>query len=121
MTSANQRIFLALFTAVGLGSQGIAYAAQHTTVAESPSAVTTVSEEEITRLPKRPIDELVTTARRTEENVLEVPLAITTFNADAIEEAQITDLTDVAGMTPGFSYQNYFGQDLSVPTIRGVS
>jgi iron complex outermembrane receptor protein len=107
--------------AAALMWQGSALAAQHTTVGDSPSAVTAVSDEDITELPKRPIDELVTTARRTEENVLEVPLAITTFSADALEEAQITDLTDVAGMTPGFSFQNYFGQDLSVPTIRGVS
>ncbi|MDP6413831.1 MAG: TonB-dependent receptor plug domain-containing protein [Gammaproteobacteria bacterium] len=66
-------------------------------------------------------DELITTARRGEENVMKVPLSISTLSADEMQAAQIVNLSDVAAMTPGFSYQNYFGQDLSVPTIRGVS
>ncbi len=67
------------------------------------------------------VEELVTTARRNEESVLEVPLSIATLNANDIESAQIVSLEDVANQVPGFSFQNYFGQNLSVPTIRGVS
>ena len=56
----------------------------------------------------------MTTARRVEERLVEVPLAITSISADELEAAQIMNLSDVAAMTPGFSYQNYFAQNLSV-------
>ena len=66
------------------------------------------------------IPELITTARGGEENRLDVPLAISTLTADEIRKAQIDDLTDVAAQSAGLSFQNYFGQQLSSPTIRGV-
>jgi len=66
-------------------------------------------------------DEVVTTARRNVERLVDVPVSITAISGDEIEAAQLFDLADVAAMTPGFSFQNYFGQDLSIATIRGVS
>jgi outer membrane receptor protein involved in Fe transport len=84
----------------------------------APSALT---EEDIKRYKGRPTDELVTTARRTKENVLEVPLAITTFSAEEIQQANIRDINDVASFTPGLSFANYFGQELPKPVIRGVA
>ncbi len=107
---------MSLLPAAVLGWHGPAVAADDP--ADTPAAVGAPTSADQSR---RPMEELITTARRTEENVLEVPLAISTFTAEQIEAAQIADLSDVAAMTPGFSYQNYFGQDLSVPTIRGVS
>ena len=67
------------------------------------------------------LPELVTTARRGEESTLDVPLSISTLTGAELQAAQIQDLEGIATLTPGFSFQNYFGQDLSVPTIRGVS
>jgi outer membrane receptor protein involved in Fe transport len=84
----------------------------------APSALT---EEDIARYKNRPTDELITTARRTVENVLEVPLAITTFSETQIEKADIRDINDVASNTPGLSFANYFGQELPKPVIRGVA
>jgi iron complex outermembrane receptor protein len=69
----------------------------------------------------RLLPELITTARRGEESVLDVPLSIMTLSAEELQAAQIVNLSDVANATPGFSFQNYFGENLSVPTIRGVS
>ncbi len=69
----------------------------------------------------RPVEELVTTARRTEENVLEVPIAITSFGEDQIDRAGIRSLDDIAANTPGLTFNNFFGQDLSKPVIRGIA
>ncbi|MDP2324804.1 MAG: TonB-dependent receptor plug domain-containing protein, partial [Gammaproteobacteria bacterium] len=66
------------------------------------------------------IQEVVVTTRRREEKLKEVPLSITAFNADMIEAAGITSLTDVAEMTPGLSFFNPLGEQLPVPVIRGI-
>ena len=92
---------------------------------EAPVAVSAITEEDLeqtgnTDLQKL-LPELVTTARRAEENVLEVPLAITNLSQAEIREAGINSLDDVAANTPGFSVQNFFGQDLNKPVIRGVA
>jgi hypothetical protein len=58
------------------------------------------------------IQEIVVTARKREENLQEVPIAITALG--------ITSLTDVAALTPGLSFFNAFGENLPVPVIRGI-
>ncbi len=65
--------------------------------------------------------EIIVTARKREESLQEVPVAITAFSADTIEEAGIRDLYDVAGLTPGLSFFNAHGEFLAVPVIRGVA
>lgn len=67
------------------------------------------------------IQEIVVTARKVSENLQEVPLAITAFDADIIESKGITSLTDVAALTPGLSFFNAFGENLPVPVIRGIA
>ena len=67
------------------------------------------------------LTEIVVTSRRIAEKLLEVPLAITAFNADAIESKGITNLADVAALTPGLSFFNAFGENLPVPVIRGIA
>jgi outer membrane receptor protein involved in Fe transport len=66
------------------------------------------------------VGEIVVTARKKEERLKEVPLAITAFDTEAIEAAAITNLGDVAALTPGLSFFNAFGENLPVPVIRGV-
>lgn len=67
------------------------------------------------------IEEIVVTARKRVENLQDVPMAITAFTADTIEEAGIDDLYDVAELTPGLSFFNAQGEFLPVPVIRGVA
>jgi len=67
------------------------------------------------------ITEILVTSRKKEENLLEVPVAITAFTADAIEQAGIRDLYDIAELTPGLSFFNAQGEFLAVPVIRGVA
>ena len=67
------------------------------------------------------LDEIVVTARRAAENLQDVPLAITAFNAEQLEQAAIDDLNDVAAFTPGLTFSNLIGEFLPVPVIRGVA
>lgn len=67
------------------------------------------------------LEEVVVTARKTTEQLLDVPLAVTAFTADAIEARGITSLDDVAAFTPGLTFSNVLGEFLPAPVIRGVA
>ena len=49
------------------------------------------------------VSELVVTAQRVEENIQQVPIAVTAFGAAALERQSIETLQDIAIRTPGFS------------------
>lgn len=67
------------------------------------------------------IGQIVVTARKIEESLKDVPLAITAFDSAAIESAGISDLADIAAFTPGLTFYNALGEFLPVPIIRGVA
>jgi len=67
------------------------------------------------------IDEIVVTVRKSEERLQDVPVAVTAFGAEMIEDARIESLDDVASMTPGLNFFNPIGDNLPVPVIRGVA
>ena len=67
------------------------------------------------------LEEVVVTARKTSEQLLDVPLAITAFTAEAIESRGISNLDDVAAFTPGLTFSNVLGEFLPAPVIRGVA
>ncbi len=67
------------------------------------------------------LDEIVVTARKTEERLIDVPLAITALSERAIEERGIRNLDDVAANTPGLTFSNVIGEFLPAPVIRGVA
>ena len=48
------------------------------------------------------LEEIVVTARKRDESLMEVPLAITAFSAATLEKMNLTDMTDLATFTPGF-------------------
>lgn len=50
------------------------------------------------------LEEIVVTARRTEENLMEVPLAVTAITSQLMEERRIVNMMDVATFTPGFHF-----------------
>lgn len=67
-------------------------------------------------------DEIVVTARKREELIQQVPLAISAFTANQIISSGIQNMTDVAKLTPGFSLDEDFGRFASSrPVIRGQS
>ncbi|MCJ7558780.1 MAG: TonB-dependent receptor [Gammaproteobacteria bacterium] len=48
----------------------------------------------------RAIEEIVTTARRREENVQEVPVAVTTLSADELQDYNVLNLSDISNIVP---------------------
>jgi iron complex outermembrane receptor protein len=67
------------------------------------------------------LEEVVVTARKTAEQLIDVPLAVTAFTAETIEARGITNLDDVAAFTPGLTFSNVLGEFLPAPVIRGVA
>ncbi|MEM7728769.1 MAG: TonB-dependent receptor [Pseudomonadota bacterium] len=65
-------------------------------------------------------DEIIVTARKREETLQEVPIAITAFTEAQIEKLNIRDITDAALFTPGLAMQNISG-GVEQPFIRGAS
>ena len=66
---------------------------------------------------------IVVTARKTEENLLETPIAVTAFSEEAITELGLTNIEDLPAFTPGFvfeSFQGIPGRFDSSPRFRGI-
>jgi iron complex outermembrane receptor protein len=62
---------------------------------------------------------IVVTARRREEALKDVPLAITALSGGQLKAANVTSLRDVANLTPGLIVTDGGAQFYSTPTIRG--
>ena len=67
------------------------------------------------------LEEVVVTARKREENLQEVPLSVTAFNASTLQDYRMFSPEDIAAFTPGFSFVNSFGRDSDRPVVRGMS
>jgi len=67
------------------------------------------------------IEEIIVTARKREESLQDIPVAVTAFSAADIEAAGMRDVIDVAALTPGFNVAPLFGGDAATPVIRGLS
>ena len=69
------------------------------------------------------LEEVIVTARKREESLLEVPVSITVMNRDLIRDAAILSQEDLFQMTPGLTYDdgNNFGdRNAGAPGIRGI-
>jgi len=66
-------------------------------------------------------DEIVVTARRVQETIIETPVAVTAISEQAIENLGIQSIDDVARHTAGFSFSNAFGRTTERPVIRGAA
>lgn len=69
------------------------------------------------------IEEIVVTARKRDELVLNVPIAVTAFTADSMEQLGLTRIDELARYTPGFSFNPATGRQPASdrPTVRGVT
>lgn len=65
------------------------------------------------------LEEIVVTAEKREETVGKVPISISVFNRDTMEQRNIQDIGDVAAISPGIDYQNQ-GTTTAI-AIRGIS
>ncbi len=67
------------------------------------------------------LEEVIVTARKREENLQEVPLSVTAFNASTLQDYRMFSPEDIAAFTPGFSFVSSFGRDSDRPVVRGMS
>ncbi|MEW4467816.1 TonB-dependent receptor [Parasphingorhabdus sp. JC815] len=64
---------------------------------------------------------IVVTARKKEENLQTVPVTVTAFGEQMIDDANIAGLEELSDFTPGFQLQSAFGRSGDRPVIRGAS
>ena len=65
------------------------------------------------------VEEIIVTARKVEENLREIPLSVTAFTEQALDDQGIQSLQDIADSTPGFDFAQAFGRQDFRPVIRG--
>ncbi|MDE0001364.1 MAG: TonB-dependent receptor plug domain-containing protein, partial [Rhodospirillaceae bacterium] len=66
------------------------------------------------------LEEVLVTARRREESLQDVPVAISVLTDDFIQEATVLDHFDLYAETPGVEYEERRDRLGTSPTIRGV-
>lgn len=66
------------------------------------------------------LDAIVVTARRREESLIDVPVAVSALSAQALEDAHVTDVTQIAQMTPQLLIAPASGGGGGTISIRGV-
>jgi outer membrane receptor protein involved in Fe transport len=66
------------------------------------------------------LEEITVTARKTKENLQDVPLTITAFSAETIERSNIRNVQDVVKYTPGLNYDKGFAPQDTRISIRGL-
>jgi len=71
------------------------------------------------RARSRMIEEIVVTAQKREENLQDVPIAISAFSGETLNNLGITDTRDLSRLVPGFN-ANESGRNTTLFTLRGV-
>lgn len=67
------------------------------------------------------IDEIIVTARKTEENLQDVPVSVTAFTGEFFRDSGLVEFSDISRLTPNFDVREdgVQGSLFSSPTIRG--
>ncbi|GFE79641.1 TonB-dependent receptor [Steroidobacter agaridevorans] len=65
------------------------------------------------------LNEIIVTARRTEERLQDVPISITVFNQEQLANRNVTNAVDLANYTPSLSANSNFGIENTSFAIRG--
>lgn len=68
----------------------------------------------------RPNNEIVVTATRREELAQKVPVALTAFSGDLIENTHVADLDDLSAIVPGPTFIPISGASQAIVQIRGT-
>lgn len=67
------------------------------------------------------LENMTVTAQKQEENIQDVPMAITAFTAQGIEDAKIESISDLADIVPSLMVISQGGSGLNTPSMRGVT
>lgn len=65
------------------------------------------------------LEEVVVTARKIEESIQEVPVAVTALTADYMANLGIDNLSDISKVTAGLIFDSEFARGANRPVIRG--
>jgi iron complex outermembrane recepter protein len=67
------------------------------------------------------VGEIIVTARRMEERLQDVPISMTVFNQQELNDRNVVSLSDLAQYTPSLSVDNSFGEDNATYSLRGFT
>lgn len=67
------------------------------------------------------LDEIIITARKVEESILDAPISVSVFTDEQIRDAGLTSIEDIGAFTPGLVFPREFGRRFDRPVIRGMS
>jgi iron complex outermembrane receptor protein len=91
----------------------------------SPSSVTEQipSSQDNSKTPSVGLEEIVVTATRREQSIEKVPISIAAFGQERMADLGITNIADLAAMTPGLQYDvpNGFASTITTLAIRGMN
>lgn len=65
------------------------------------------------------LEEVIVTAQKKSEQINDVPISISAFSGDALEQLGVKDTTDLGNLVPGFSYADS-GYNVPIYQLRGV-
>lgn len=65
------------------------------------------------------LEEIVVTARKTEERLQDAPLAVSVVTSQRIDQLGFNSITDLSRATAGLVFDDSFGRDSNRPVIRG--
>ena len=112
-----------LVVVLALGWSGAGYADEMEGDAEPETPAVRAGEQSKLQRAARPIglDEIVVRARKTEESAQSVPVALTAFNAQAIEDFHIRDISDLTARVPNLIFARHnFTPAAALIYLRGV-
>ena len=66
------------------------------------------------------IEEITVYAQKREQSIMEVPVAVSTYGSEQIEQAQIRDASDLQQLAPSLSVNTSSGSSDTSFTIRGI-
>ena len=66
------------------------------------------------------LEEIIVTARKREENLFDIPVAITAITEEQIENFGLSHLQDIAKIVPGLTFDRSVTQNDYAPALRGL-
>jgi iron complex outermembrane receptor protein len=109
----------ALFVLCANSPQAVAQQAENDEVTDEPTSEEMESEDEVTAAFGQ---EIIVTAKRREESIYEVPVAISAFIGEEMQKQGIMDLTDIGKFVPNLNVTGFSAGHVSSvnPFIRGI-
>lgn len=103
------------------GSMAIAGLAAPVAAQDLPSDPSATTETDATGVADTDEGAIVVTARRREENLVDVPIAVTAYSGEALNQAGAIDITDIGQTTPNTTLEASRGTNSTLTAfIRGV-